>query len=56
MNDREICPGVTVGEHAHSLAMWELHNMPVGNATQQLAVAELAMEKEEAIYNGADVD
>jgi hypothetical protein len=54
LEPNEICPGTTVEQHAESLAMWELHNMPEDNKAQALAVTVLASARTERFYGAEE--
>jgi hypothetical protein len=38
----EICPGLSVDDHAESIAMYDMHGIPVNNKVWQLAVKSCA--------------
>lgn len=44
----EICPGLTVNDHAESIAMFQLHGLPTDNLEYSIAL-EVAYQK---IRNG----
>lgn len=50
----EICPGLTVEQHAESIAMWDCRNMPTNNRAQALAVSVVSNELAERFYGSED--
>jgi hypothetical protein len=47
----EICPGVTVKQHAESLAMFEMHNTPTNNKAWVLSIPILRSLNERKIMS-----
>ena len=48
----EICPGLTVDEHAESLAMFDCHNMNASNKVHSLAVEIVKKKIKQGLYGG----